>query len=292
MRFINIHCLNFFLFGNTLSHKNKENIMNKKYCRWNTKEIKALFSHIEQCNIKGMTLTKAFESYAILSRRKPNSVRNYYYAELNNLQKHEQQRKNLEIDLTRHEKTNPNFFSKNETTQIMQEINDLISKGFSVRKACLTLGGGDISKMVRLQNKYRTVKKEQETKNAPLPHNIISMPQKQAQLTENEINSLFLGLVKLIKSSMKQELNLKMQKDTENANSLLRQTLVNLSNKEHQIEKLKKSFELLKLENKKLDEKIKLLRVNSVDKKTQKLDDLKNYTKKYHDKRSEASQTR
>lgn len=266
--------------------------MNKKYCRWDNKEIKTLFSHIEQSNDKGMTLTQAFESYAMFSGRKPNSVRNYYYAELNNLQNNEHQRKKLEIDLTRHQKINPNFFSESETTNIMQEINNLTKKGLSVRKACLNLAGGDITKMVRLQNKYRTVKKEQESKDTPLPQNIISMPQKHAQLTENEINSLFLGLVKLIKSNVKQELNFKMQKDTESANSLLRQTLVNLSNKEQQIEKLKKSFELLKLENKKLDEKIKLLRISNIDKKTQKLEELKNYTKKYHDKQNEASQTK
>lgn len=265
--------------------------MIKKYCRWDKQEIKKLFSHIEQCGVKGMTLTKAFESYSDISGRKPNSIRNYYYAELENLQRNEGQRKKLNIDLTLHKKTNPNFFSENETTKIMQDINDLVKKGFSVRKACLDLAGGDITKMVRLQNKFRTVKKE-TNKNVTMPQNIISMPQKTTQLSENEINSLFLGLVKLIKSSVRQELNLKMQKDTENANSLLRQTLVNLSNKEHQIAKLKKSFEILRVQNQKLDEKIKLMRVSNIDQKTQKLDELKAYTKKYSVKQNEIIQTK
>lgn len=263
--------------------------MNKKYCRWNNKEIKALFSHVELCTQKGMTLTKAFESYATSNARKPNSVRNYYYAELDNLEKNENIRKKLEIDLSKHVKTNPNFFSNEEADKTMREINELVKKGNSVRKACLTLGGGDITKMVRLQNKYRTMKKDEKTPTASLPENIISMPQKTMRLSETEINSLFLGLVKLIKTSVKQELNLKMQKDTENANLLLRQTLVNLSNKEQQIAKLKKSFELLRAENKKLDEKIKLLRVSKVSASNQKIDDLKNYTKKFASKQSEAT---
>ena len=265
--------------------------MNQKYCRWTDREIKTLFSHIEMCNEKGMTLTEGFASYATTSGRKPNSVRNYYYAELENLEKNESMRKKLGIDLSLHKKTNPNFFSSDETNQVMQQISDFVKKGVSVRKACLTLAKGDITKMVRLQNKYRTMIKQTKQENKELPQNIISMPQKTMRLTETEINSLFLGLVKLIKSSVKQELNLKLQKDTENANLLLRQTLVNLSSKEQQIEKLKKSFEVLKQENKKLDEKIKELRVSKLKERTPKMDALKKYTKAYVAKEKNATIT-
>lgn len=265
--------------------------MNIKYCRWNFKEIKALFTHIENTTQNGNTLTNAFESYAQISGRKPNSVRNYYYAELNFLENHEKERKKLEIDLSKHTKTNPNFFTENEAKNMSDEINSLVKKGYSVRKACLTLANGNIEKMVRLQNKYRTMAK-QNAKPQQLPQNIISMPQKTMRLTEAEINSLFLGLVKLIKSSVKQEFNLKVQKDTENANTLLRQTLVNLSNKEQQIERLKKNFEILKAENKKLDDKIKLLRVSKVNLQTQKIEKLKDYTKKYQNKQENKIKTK
>lgn len=252
----------------------------KKYCRWKDEEIKKLFSHIENCSQKGIILTEAFKLYANMTNRKQNSVRNYYYAELNNLETNKQDCKRLNINLENHKKTQANFFSDEEAKLTMEKINGLKSKGYSVRKACLSLAHGNINEMVRLQNKYRTMSKEEKSKNPALfPKNVISMPQKTMQLTEAEINSLFLGLVKLIKTSVKQEMNLKFQKDTENANSVLRQTLVNLSNKEEQYLKMKKSFDLLKAENKKLDEKVKMLRSIKVENQNEKMTALKSYTK-------------
>lgn len=252
----------------------------KNYCKWKDEEIKKLFTHVETCQAKGYSLTKTFQIYAEENGRKPNSVRNYYYAELNNLEQNELQRQNLQIDLSKHTKINPQFFSQQETNKTMLAITNLTKKGYSVRKACLLLANGDIAKMVRLQNKYRTTRKKQTQLPEKMPQNIVSIPVKRTTLSENEINSLFLGLVKLIKTSAKQEFNIKVQQDAEHANALLRKTLVNLSNKERQLELLKKSFELLKEEKEKLDEKIKLLRSTKPTIKTEKLDNLKSYAKK------------
>lgn len=248
----------------------------KKYCKWKDEEVKKLFCHVEQCTQGGKTLSEAFASYALISGRKPNSVRNYYYAELSALEQDSAKQKALGIDLKKHPKTVPNFFSAQETEQCMNQINQLVEKGYSVRKACLTLAGGDVAKMVRLQNKYRTMQKKQQPQQ--LPTNIISMPQKTMRLTDAEINSLFLGLVKLIKTSAKQELGLAIKKETENANAALRQALVNISNKEQQYARLKKSFDLLKAENQKLDEKLKQLRSEQV--ANQKMNALATYAKK------------
>lgn len=253
--------------------------MIKKYCKWKDEERKKLFDFVETCGEKGLSLTQVFKLYAEQNKRKPNSVRNYYYAELLNLENSKQDRQKLQIDLSKHKKNIPQFFSEQETNKTMEAITDLTKRGYSVRKACLTLANGDISKMVRLQNKYRTtIQKNTSQFNEPMPQNIISMPVKKTKLSEAEINSLFLGLVKLIKTSAKQELNLKIQKDAEDANFTLRQTLVNLSNKEHQLESLKKSFELLKIEKEKLDEKIKILRAKNPKTENEKLNALKAYT--------------
>ena len=248
----------------------------KKYCKWKDDEVKSLFSHVEKCTQKGETLSQAFMSYAKMSGRKPNSVRNYYYAELAALGDDTAKQLSLGISLENHPKSSPNFFSEEEAKNSMAQIDNLLKKGYSVRKACLTLAKGDIAQMVRLQNKYRTMNKKQPEQT--FPSNVIAMPQKTMRLTDAEINSLFLGLVKLIKTSAKQELGLTFQKETESANAALRQTLVNLSNKEQQYEKLKKSFDLLKMENHKLDEKMKQLRTLGAE--AQKMNALQNYAKK------------
>lgn len=249
----------------------------KKYCKWKDEEIKKLFSHIENNAKNGLTLTVGFKSFAEKSGRKPNSVRNYYYAELENLLKNANDANRLEINLDLHQKNNPTFFTEKEAETTFNSINNLVSKGYSVRKACLTLAKCDIGQMVRLQNKFRTMIKAKQDKKI-IPNNIISMPQKTMCLTDNEINSLFLGLVKLIKSSIKQEMNLKFQKESENSNIALRQAIVNLANKQSQYDKLKKGFDLLQNENHKLDEKIKELRAYSPQIKKEKLTKLKNYT--------------
>ncbi len=273
--------------------------MNKKYCQWKDEEVKSLFNKIENCEKNGKCLSKAFIEYALLTGRKPNSVRNYYYSELNELLKNEDRRIKLEIDISKHKKNEPKFFTQEETKTQLSEILRLKSLGYSIRKACLKIANGNIEQMVRLQNKYRIVLKKEPKLlfeiennlkekgfaiNLNLPKNVISMPTKRTHLSESEINSLFLGLVKLIKNSARNEANLELQKETEFANNTLRQTLVNLSGKEMQLKELRKNFEQLKSEKQKLDGKIKNLRIENAQLLekvgTKKMNSLKNFTNK------------
>lgn len=249
----------------------------KKYCLWKDEEVKKLFSHIEDCTKKGICLTTAFKIYAESNKRKPNSVRNYYYAELSHLEENSQRRQNLGIDISLHQKTMPKYFSQDETNQQITQILKLYHQGYSIRKACLKIANGNIDQMVRLQNKYRTVLKKQPEiiqnieKNLEnvgieikkLPTNIISMPSRKTNLSESDINSLFMGLVKLIKNQAKQEYSTLSQKQHELANNSLRQMMLSISEKEKQIESLRKSFELLKNENQAYEQKILDLRTEN-----------------------------
>lgn len=248
--------------------------MQKNYCMWKDEEVKKLFSHIEECSRKKMALTKAFQLYAQMSGRKPNSVRNYYYAELNELEHNQERAQRLGIDLKLHTKSKPKFFTEEEVRLQIGEIIKLKNFGYSVRKACLKIAGNNLEEMVRLQNKYRTLlknnpeflkelenevaKKDLQTKE--LPNNIVQIPKKKTRLTESEINSLFLGLVKLVKNTAKQEATEYIKEETQLANNALRQALVQLSNKEQELQEIKRSFELLKTEKELLDETVKVLR--------------------------------
>ena len=151
----------------------------KEYCLWQDEEVKKLFDFVQNYTIQGKSLSLAFKEYALKNNRQPNSVRNYYYLELNNLLNNPQRTKLLDIDLSYHKKKTTKYFTEEEAKQQMQELINLINKGYSVRKACLTVGNGDLEQMVRLQNKYRSLLKNNPEFLNNLntqKSNIISMP--------------------------------------------------------------------------------------------------------------------
>lgn len=226
---------------------------------WKDAEVKCLFDFVQEYNKSNKPLSQAFKQYAQKSGRKPNSVRNYYYLELSNLLENNLRAKKLDIDLAWHNKKQAQFFSEEETNQAIKKIEELSKKGYSVRKACLTIANGNVEQMVRLQNKYRAVTK----KSQPNPSNILTMPKRTNKLSDNEINSLFLGLVRLVKSQAKQEANLMLREDKEKANNMLRNAVLELANKDKQIENLKKQFELLKNENFSQTKTIQQLRIQN-----------------------------
>ena len=116
---------------------------------WKNSEVKELFNVVEDYKDKNKSLKLAFIAHAEKYGRKPNSVRNYYYHEVDNLKLDEKRLQKLGINLNRHNKSNINYFSPEEEQKLMQEVDALVKKGISVRKACLTLSGGDVSQMLR-----------------------------------------------------------------------------------------------------------------------------------------------
>lgn len=222
-----------------------------KFSIWADEEVKSLFDDVEVCKEKNKSLKEAFSEHAKKFHRKTNSVRNYYYHEVDNLQNDDIRRKRLNIDLSKHVKNKLIPFSKEQEDKFLSDIKNLTEKGMSVRSACFQLSGGDMTLMTRLQNKFQNLKKDKKEE----PNNIITFRKKQKLLTDNDINSLFLGLVKLIKKTTTEEVTEKFKDEKETKEYLLKKAYLELNKKEKELSKLKDEFELLKSENLKLSAK-------------------------------------
>ena len=251
----------------------------KIYSKWKDDKVIELFRFIEKGKSQNICLTKLFSEYAQKSGRMPNSVRNYYYNELENLINNPKRAKKLNIDVSLHQKNDSKEFSSQETKNLVLEILKKTAKGMSVRKACLSLASGDINLMVRYQNKFRSVViKDKQLydecvgelssqgmnvsikQKSNLPNNVVKFKQRQQFLTDSDINSLFLGLVKLVKKQAGEEVSKGLKIQNEKANTMLRKTLVELTEKENEIKNLRKNFKVLCDSNQKLKEELKVIR--------------------------------
>ena len=128
--------------------------MNKNFKPWTEEKILHLFTFVEQQKKKNICLVKIFKDYALLTNKKPNSIRNYYYNQIEYFNLYPDSAQKLNINLQNHKAKKISHFSSTEQ-EIIDKLNNLIKQGYSVRKACLTLANGDVNYMMRLQNKYR-----------------------------------------------------------------------------------------------------------------------------------------
>ncbi|MDD4815676.1 MAG: hypothetical protein PHQ62_00870 [Clostridia bacterium] len=236
--------------------------MNKKEIAWGKTQIYDLFKLVENFRTTNKPLLKAFESFALISNRKPNSIRNFYYYQLKIFEKNKNLAKDFNINLDLHKKNEQKFFTAQEVKLSMGKINELLSKGYSVRRACQEVAGGSLQLMIRLQNKYRSELKQKTTAKK---NNVLFMPNKKSGLTDDEINSLFLGLVKIVKKSARDNLDANLIFQVQSANNELRKSIKNLADKEREVKILRKKFELLSNEKLKLKEEIKCLRSQNVE---------------------------
>ena len=226
---------------------------------------------MEKNKKENRSLLSAFSEYAKLSGRKRNSIRNYYYQELSELQKNKSRANKLNINIKNHIVNESVLFSTGETREIISNILKLNSEGYSIRKACLKLANNNVELMVRYQNKYRSVLKSNpelineitkelniknkvmETTKSNSPNNLIYFKKQEPKvISEKDINSLFLGLIKLVKKSAAESVEKKLISELDFANSTLRKTLVKLSKTEQDLKEMTTSFENIKIENEKL----------------------------------------
>lgn len=213
---------------------------------WSDSEVRELFDQVEKCKNIGKKLKEAFKIHAEKFARKPDSVRNYYYKEVLNLNKDEGRVKKLNIDVEKHLVNSIKVFSTEEKKSITESIDKLVAKGYSVRRACQELSNGNLSLMLRYQNKYNSLKKEQR------PNNVITFKKNRTTITDNELNSLFLGLARLVKKSALEEAveSVRLEKNT--LNFMLKKTIDELKKKDNLLEKIKNECENLKIENNRL----------------------------------------
>ena len=102
---------------------------------WRDEEDTLLFNEIRKVRSEGKPLRAAFDSVAMLTGRKPNSVRNYYYARIKDQEAAQQYGVGCSAFVP---------FSDDELRM-------------SVRACTLQMGNGDTKSMLRYQNKYRAV---------------------------------------------------------------------------------------------------------------------------------------
>ena len=115
---------------------------------WKQNEIELLKEEIRKADAEGRPLKNVFDNIAKLTGRKPNSIRNFYYIQA----KKENSIKGRVCSFV--------SFSENETIELIKFILVSMAKGKSVRSCAFELGG-DKKGMLRFQNKYRSVIKNQ-----------------------------------------------------------------------------------------------------------------------------------
>ncbi|MBQ8200794.1 MAG: hypothetical protein IJZ74_03385 [Clostridia bacterium] len=114
---------------------------------WQENETDRLFRAVKEANASGAPLRSVFESLSADLGRKPNSIRNYYYACLRERPDAAQR--------------TPAFtaFTPEETHQLLREVLMARGQGISVRACVMQMANGSHSRMLRYQNKYRTILK-------------------------------------------------------------------------------------------------------------------------------------
>lgn len=124
-------------------------IIRKAYGGWSEFEEEMLFSEATVCREKGLPLRAVFDSVAMRTGRKPNSVRNHYYARIK------------DEDMKGSGISSASFvpFKDDEVEGLIETFLTAGANGESIRACALRLAGGDDKLMLRYQNKYRAMLK-------------------------------------------------------------------------------------------------------------------------------------
>lgn len=115
---------------------------------WSPGEDAQLFSLAAEAQKKKAPLRAVFEEVALRTGRKPNSVRNYYYMRVRN---------GAEPGFTHKRAFAP--FTDEESVLLLEEVLRAQAQGESVRACTLRLADGNDKAMLRYQNKYRSLLK-------------------------------------------------------------------------------------------------------------------------------------
>lgn len=112
---------------------------------WQKQEIDALQQSVEAAERSGESLRSVFERMSRQLGRKPNSIRNFYYAQVRAAQGEDGAR------------TTPfETFSPEEVERLVEQVLTARAQGVSVRACVRQMADGDRARMLRYQNKYRS----------------------------------------------------------------------------------------------------------------------------------------
>lgn len=114
---------------------------------WQQEEIDLLFSAVSEAAEQGKPLRDVFADVGATLSRKPNSIRNFYYARV-------RETPGLAV-----RQTPFHSFTKDEVHHLLRQVLIGRGKGQSVRACVTELANGDRTGMLRYQNKYRSILK-------------------------------------------------------------------------------------------------------------------------------------
>ena len=114
---------------------------------WSDYENRLLWETADEAQQQGLPLKAVFERISEKTGRRPNSIRNYYYAQV----------RQREGEGARTARFVP--FTQEEVDSLMEKVLRARACGQSVRSCLQEISGGDHSLTLRLQNKYRSVVK-------------------------------------------------------------------------------------------------------------------------------------
>ena len=117
-----------------------------RHSGWSEEENRLLWETADEAQSRGLPLKQVFDRIAEQTGRRPNSIRNYYYAQA-------RQRSGM--------RPAARFvpFTEEEVASLVEEVLRARAQGRSVRSCLQRMSGGDHSLMLRYQNKYRSVLK-------------------------------------------------------------------------------------------------------------------------------------
>jgi len=118
-----------------------------KHAGWSETESNLLWETADEAQQQGLPLKQVFERIAEKTGRRPNSIRNYYYAQV-------RQREGENHHTARFVP-----FTEPEVETLVEQVLRARARGQSVRACLQELSRGDHSLMLRYQNKYRSVLK-------------------------------------------------------------------------------------------------------------------------------------
>lgn len=233
---------------------------------------------IKECIQNNYNLNRTFEEISRGLNIKKESAKNYYYSFASFLKKN----KNTFDDISLNKLVGGYFkkFTENEISNLVETVDSNLLKGISVRKTCLELAGNDAKTMLRLQNKYRNIKNKEVKRKLEEKGKIINFDFEKNRLnkkiTDDDINALFSGLVKIVKKSAMENVATELKIECNEANENFRTTLIDLNKKEAELKMLQEeNRELnLKLEAQKeqicmLLQKLSNKKIKSLEKKSE-----------------------
>lgn len=114
---------------------------------WQQAEIDLLFSAVSEAAEQGRPLRDVFAQVGEALHRKPNSIRNFYYARVR------------EMPQMAARQTPFRAFTSDEVHDLLRHVLIGRGQGQSVRACVTEMAGGDRAGMLRYQNKYRSILK-------------------------------------------------------------------------------------------------------------------------------------